>query len=294
MFTKYYNGLRRRVARTLDLHPTSYPYISGDVFRGLATHIYDMDSTITANTVQRADIVFVQSFRIHDFFEKIHPNINAPYFLITHNGDENIATKHLDYLDDKIIHWFAQNCLVDHPKLTPLPIGLENKWYYLHGIPKYFDKLKLEIVTKKNAILYKFSVATNPTERGIALSTLQTTPLSETYSDWRESWAYLRTVQQYTFVASPVGNGADCHRTWEAMYLGTIPIVTDSPMTRSFAALGLPLMVINDWSEITPITKEELTQRYAKIRAQSATTALAAQFWIDLIRHKQTSYADVS
>lgn len=289
MFTKYYNGLRRRIARALGLHPTSYPYISGDVFRGIAAHIYDMDSTITPSNVRRADIVFVQSFRIHEFFETIHPNITAPYILITHNGDENITETHLRYLDDTVMHWFAQNCLVDHPKLTPLPIGLENKWYYLHGIPGYFDKLKKELVTKKNAILYKFSVATNPTERGLAMTALQASPLSVTYSDWRQSWAYLRTVQQFSFVASPVGNGADCHRTWEAMYLGTIPIVTDSPMTRSFAALGLPLIIINDWSEVTKMTEETLARTYTKVCAESTTVALEAQFWIDRIHQKQAS-----
>jgi hypothetical protein len=32
----------------------------------------------------------------------------------------------------------------------------------------------------------------------------------------------------YAFVASPYGGGPDCHRTWEALILGCIPIVKSS------------------------------------------------------------------
>ena len=36
------------------------------------------------------------------------------------------------------------------------------------------------------------------------------------------------TTAQYAFVASPPGNGFDCHRTWEALVLGCIVIVQNS------------------------------------------------------------------
>lgn len=32
------------------------------------------------------------------------------------------------------------------------------------------------------------------------------------------------------FVVSPPGNGIDCHRTWEALALGAIPIVQNSSL----------------------------------------------------------------
>jgi hypothetical protein len=39
---------------------------------------------------------------------------------------------------------------------------------------------------------------------------------------------YLFGMQQYKFVLSPVGNGEDTHRTWEALLAGSIPIVESS------------------------------------------------------------------
>ena len=36
---------------------------------------------------------------------------------------------------------------------------------------------------------------------------------------------YIETVASYAYVLSPPGNGFDCFRTWEALAVGTIPIV---------------------------------------------------------------------
>lgn len=58
---------------------------------------------------------------------------------------------------------------------------------------------------------------------------------------------YKRNLQ-YPFWLSPRGNGIDCHRTWEALYLDTIPIVWSSTLDSLFA--NLPILVIKDWKEI--------------------------------------------
>ena len=52
----------------------------------------------------------------------------------------------------------------------------------------------------------------------------------------------------HKFVISPRGNGVDCHRTWEALYLRTIPIVKRSTHMDEFS--DLPIFFVNDWSEV--------------------------------------------
>ncbi len=281
------NGGKKRFCRFFKLHPTSFPYISGDTFRSISDHIYDQDSVIDISVVKDRDIIFVQSSLVTEFFTTIHPKINNRYILITHNGDLNINADIAKYIDGKIIHWFAQNCLILHPKLTPIPIGLENKWYWLHGIPNYFEKLRNNVPDKKTSILYKFNIATNPEARGKADIELKKNSLTETYTDWRESYAYLKTLQNYKFIASPIGNGADCIRTWESMYLGTIPIVTDSVMNQHFLSLGLPMVIISDWSEIEKIDKSFLEDIYATISTKPVAPALWADYWIKEINLKK-------
>ena len=51
------------------------------------------------------------------------------------------------------------------------------------------------------------------------------------------------------FTLSPRGGGLDCHRTWEALVLGSVPVVKSSPLDPLYA--GLPVLVVGDWTELT-------------------------------------------
>ena len=55
---------------------------------------------------------------------------------------------------------------------------------------------------------------------------------------------------QSQFVLSPLGAGFDCHRTWEALLLGCIPIVKAAKINDLFE--GLPVITVHDWNEINP------------------------------------------
>jgi hypothetical protein len=61
---------------------------------------------------------------------------------------------------------------------------------------------------------------------------------------------YFRSLPNYKFVISPEGNGIDCHRHYEAIIAGCIPIIEDNPMVREKYA-GLPVLYTKDYSEIT-------------------------------------------
>ncbi|CAF3768008.1 unnamed protein product, partial [Rotaria socialis] len=68
---------------------------------------------------------------------------------------------------------------------------------------------------------------------------VQTKELSNIYSRNR----------QYLFWLSPRGNGIDCHRTWEALYLDAIPIVWNSSLNSLYE--HLPVVIIHNHTEIT-------------------------------------------
>jgi hypothetical protein len=54
-------------------------------------------------------------------------------------------------------------------------------------------------------------------------------------------------VERSKFVVSPPGNGYDCHRTWEAIYLGAVPIVLKEYWP--FQKYRLPVLVVDTWEE---------------------------------------------
>lgn len=263
----------------LNHNPSSAPYLSGDTFRSMATHVYDNDETFSPTALKKGDLVFVGFSHLTHFFEQIHPLIATPYVLITHNGDTTIDASYARFIDSKIIHWFSQNVDFAHPKLTPLPIGLENIDYYNHGIPSLFDTLKERTTEKQPRILYGFSVHTNPVERGHALQYISHHSLAVPVPERLNSRAYLQLLNTYQFVLSPPGNGIDCIRTWEALYLRVIPIVKKSLLTTYFDKLGLPLWVVDSWQELDGYTENQLQEKYASLMKKSDLTALYTSYW---------------
>jgi hypothetical protein len=58
-----------------------------------------------------------------------------------------------------------------------------------------------------------------------------------------------RNMLEYAFVLSPFGNGMDCHRTWEALLCGCIPIVRSSVFNELFD--GLPVLIVDKWEDVS-------------------------------------------
>jgi hypothetical protein len=48
---------------------------------------------------------------------------------------------------------------------------------------------------------------------------------------------------------SPEGNGIDCHRMWECLYLKVIPICHRNVVTEYFAKI-FPIVLVNDWQDL--------------------------------------------
>ena len=60
-------------------------------------------------------------------------------------------------------------------------------------------------------------------------------------------------LSKYKFILSPPGAGIDCHRTWEALYCGTIPIVISSSINELYE--DLPVLTVSSWDVIVIFRK---------------------------------------
>ena len=109
----------------------------------------------------RENIVYVYGHDLDLFFREAFPEIKHPIKLISHNTDYPVDSKYIQFLDDdKIIKWYAQNAILDHPKLIPVPIGIANKQWPHGNIDNFLQVLKLD--NKKENVIYKnFDIGTN-------------------------------------------------------------------------------------------------------------------------------------
>ncbi len=290
--------LRRGIYRkiwmkiTRDSRPGSYPFISGDSFRLLAQHIYDEETAFNPKDVKQGDIVFASNSCAHKYMQTLHKQIKYPYILLVHNGDNAIDQTFANMIDDKIVKCYAQDVVFKHDKIVPIGISLENKRYYMNGIPAVFNrlikKMRCNPLVKQDKILFRFSVYTNPTERKPALELFFKHPLMETFSQMLPPSLHLRKLMTYKFVASPPGNSIESHRTWEALELRTVPIVKDFVAYRYFVSLGLPMWIVKDWKELDDYqTPESLSQKYNELMKNPNWEPLRMDYWIKRIKIDQ-------
>lgn len=225
-----------------------------------------------------ARTVFVYSDMIDHFIDRILPLLDQPIVLITHNGDAIVDERYRAALDGaRIIHWFAQNAKMSHPKLTVLPIGIANA-QWPHGDTAALARAATRARPRRSGLYVNFKVSTNPELRGPLLDALRTKSFS-VMGRRRPYPTYLAEMAQWRFCASPPGNGIDCHRTWEALYLGVIPVVLS---TAGGLLDHLPCIVVDD---IAGVTLEQLEAARLKLVGPFAWEKLTLSYWRKRIRH---------
>lgn len=241
----------------------SHPYISGDGFRSMADHVYDeTDQSLQGSEVNLGDIVFVKTDKLGSFFNQIHPHIKHPYILVSHNADHAAPGEFESYLEDeKILKWFGQNpTIMHHPKFVPVPIGVANRYVGDHGNINNFNGFILGLKSVKACLLgYNFEPGSNRTERGPVHDMFFNKSYVKNLLGWPHR-QYLTRMSEAQFILSPRGNGLDCHRTWEAMIVGAIPVMKSSMLDELLE--GLPVLIVNDWAEID---QQFLEQSYPSI-----------------------------
>ncbi len=247
--------------KRLHRRPTSHPFISGDTFRALADiQIDTVDDLNNLFDCQTTTIIFCVTDLVDKFINIGLKKIKNKFILITHNSDHSVHNEVEELLDsDCLVHWFAQNNTINHQKITSIPIGLENLSYYNNGRPDEFIKYRSIAKNQQNRILCGFSIHTNVVERTMAQQALRAFELSDFLKTSARD--YKKLLASYRFVASPPGNGPDCHRTWEALYLGTIPIVIGKEFYQRFT--DFPGIVLDRWEELLEFNERDLHEAYA-------------------------------
>lgn len=284
------------------LRESSAPFVSGDTFRNACDHIFDEDaSNFIAEKVKEGDTIFVKGSRdfLARFFKLYHPNITAPYRLVTNNCDHDAPMEFASYLDDPLLlKWFAANVTrVSHPKLFPIPRGFPNRFLSFGDLEVIKRVAPLKGNNDRPILAYlNFNAYTYPTERNLVLNLFkdydwvfhplrdlssENTLSKQPHSHVRTQEDYLIELSQSKFAFSPRGYGLDCYRTWEALTLGAIPIVTSSGLDPMFE--DLPVLIIQDWNQVTEAFLNEQYEAFQK--RVFIEEKIYADWWLQFIKN---------
>ncbi len=272
--------------------------------------------------IKKGELVWVKSRFLKKFYKKVLPSVRNPFILVISDGDESFPSnsrldKEIDLLINHkmIIHIFAQNCDYrgpHHNKVSPIPLGVD-----FHTIAYKENSLgwgNRASASEQEAVLKELVKTLKPTnqrkkrafvdfqhtdsmrasfnrylefgeDRAAIFQKLKETHLID-YGQKMPRKDLWKTKGEYAFSISPMGNGLDCHRTWEDLILGCIVIVKTCPLDPLYE--GLPVVIVKDWSEIT---EENLTlwleQYKDAFTNPSYRTKLTTAYWIDKIRARK-------
>lgn len=204
--------------------------------------------------------------------------INHEFTLITHNSDFGILQQYKPFLANrKIKKWFGQNNFIKDNKTISLPIGIARK-EYPHGNTQVLSNISKN--NKKTYLVYKnFNIDTNIQER-IEIDNI-TSKNKILMANRCTPEQYLNFISKSVFVISPPGNGIDCHRIWECLYLKTIPVVKYHPVLDQFKEF--PILFIENWNDITV---DFLRKQISKIELlENKNPKLSIKYWKDLIHN---------
>lgn len=280
---------RMHLNRLLRRRPSSKPFISGDTFRALADHVWESgNELLDGDNVKHGDVIFCESTSVESLASQILGKLNVPVVLLLGNSDRNITNLEANILQSlKTQSIYAQNLTEPVSGINPLPIGIENAWLGKNGRTAGFRQSRRYSRSRKFRIMWTFSIATNAELRTLAAISLADCPVADYLGDLSPR-EHRENLSTYAFIASPPGNGIDTHRTWEAMYLGSVPIVIRSHLTEFYKSLGLPIWLLDSYSELVGIDEDQLRNKYVELRPKFDSQALWIDFWADRIK-SQTS-----
>jgi len=221
-----------------------------------------------------------------DFATNFQTTLSGRSSFIFHNGDKTPTDSFYLALRQLGISLFSVNVLDSEFGPTPIPLGLENRYHRNFGRLKNFVDFQsrvlsteTEIGARPHSFLAAFNVQTNPTERNETLAECSRRGIEVTSQ--LSPNQYQMAVRSTLFVLSPPGNGLDCHRTWESIYLGAVPVVKKSALSYSLYS-NLPIVAVDTWDEVCSLRRPELEQLYTSIRARPLDLA-KLETWVPRI-----------
>ena len=227
----------------------SHPYVTGMGFRNRCHMIFDEyhkddPSKITAD----GQIVHVKTDYVPYFFSHVLPLIKHRIVLLTHNSSYGIDASYSSFLNnDKILRWYAQNANFHHDKLTSIPLGIANR-RWPHGNIDLIEAANNSPIDKEYLLYMNFDINTNVKERSAVFNAFEGKDFVLN-AERKPFEDYLKDLRASKYCLSPPGAGIDCHRIWESIAVGTIPIVESCHNVLFHSKM--PIMIINDWSEVT-------------------------------------------
>lgn len=261
--------------------------------------------------------IYINMASLEFFCNNILPKVAAPIVLITGDSDIPLPNSkfNVTFIKRLLSHpmikrWYCQNLCYETDNLHPLPIGMD--YHTLSFMERWGEKKassmaqeeQLVSIKDKSKPFWERKIQCYVNFKGcikhedgtlveyadIRQEAIDRIDPNLSFIDVKkvsrsESWT---RQTEYAFVVSPPGNGLDCHRTWEALNLGCIPIIIRVKFTAEsewqFSCYDeLPVLIVDKWEDIT---QDLLDKTITEFREKEFNyDKLTLKYWVDEV-HK--------
>lgn len=247
--------------------------------------------------------IYVCSDLLKFFVNNVLPQLRHSFVLVSGDSDLCVPKEALTQQQtlkllnsNLLLKWFAQNSRVEeNDKIVQMPIGLDYHTILRHPdckwrspdediLPKQQENILMNVINKSipfynriPKIYVNFTILSDRfNQRQKALDTIpkDLMEINTTFTRRTLTW---EKMSEYTFVLSPTGVGLDCHRTWEALALGCIPVVCVKEFKTLFN--DLPVLIVDDWSQVTRELLENTIKNFKNRTFDYKKITL--QYWTD-------------
>jgi len=244
--------------------------------------------------------IYVCTDALSNFTQNFLSKIESPFTLVTGDSDVAITDLYLNSTNivhllenEKLITWFAQNLATSHPKLKPLPIGMDyhsmwkntGRWGLVQQSAVAQEHALINVLAKSKDIEKRFFVGYVNWVHALKYGGRQecfdkiNKDICFIEREWLPRISTWQRASECMFVVSPEGVGIDCHRTWESILLGCIPVIKKNSLSEMFT--DLPVIILDSWDEFN---RETIIKRLNGIQNNLYDfTPLFNTYWIDRI-----------
>jgi hypothetical protein len=275
-----------------------------DVFPGTPRSGTNQLLSYNWNALKPGCTIYISSNSLFVFVTQILPRIPFQFRLVTGDCDLSVPTQVLPaplieslLNDGRLVSWWSQNLSLPHrhSKLRPLPIGLDYHTLAEGNHPWGARASPIDQETLLNSIRasakplgarqcklhsnfhFAFDYRQFAFDRRDAMAKIpaELIDYEPVATDRETTW---RRQSEYAFVASPMGGGLDCHRTWEALVLGCIPVMRSGPLDPLW--VDLPVLLVKDWADLSAELLETTQREFAAKWNTWAWEKLRLDWWM--------------
>jgi hypothetical protein len=247
--------------RNLENRTSNYPFLGSDTYFNLCnfsiTKRNDLNKLI-GKPITSESKIFVVASLIPELLQLLKSNKiqskNKALFILITEADNIFKTQELEALLNISEKIFASNLLGEHDKILKIPLGLEKQSFRSAGRRSDFIKQKRTSKERKYNFIIAWNDETNKNRNSYRRKFFAARK-SLVINNRISARTLHKLMLKSLFVPSPAGNGLDCHRTWEALYLGCVPVV----LSQDFCGdVTWPVLVVENWEELINKSQKEL------------------------------------